>query len=359
MRSRVITSHRAAAFLAPDHAPGLSADPSRQLIEMAAALWKARAVYAAARLALADLIADGQRTAQELARTTGMHAPSLNRLLRALGSCGVLTEAEPGCFALTALGAALRTGAPGAARATVLTLAGDWQWKAWDNFLYSLRTGQPALLEAYGQGLFEYLAANPDDGARFNEAMIGMHGADGAAVAAAYDFSAIRNLVDLGGGTGALLAALLQSNPHLRGTLLELPETVPQARRLLEAMGVSERCDVQAGDFFKQVPADHDVYVLAHVLHDWTDEQATAILRKCRQAIPRHGRLLIIESVLPLGDTPHPGKMMDLLMLTITGGVERTAGEFAAVLAAAGFRLARVIPTSTHQSIVEAGPEPE
>jgi ubiquinone/menaquinone biosynthesis C-methylase UbiE len=253
----------------------------------------------------------------------------------------------------------LRTGAPGAARATVLTLAGDWQWKAWDNFLYSLRTGQPALLEVYGQGLFEYLAANPDDGARFNEAMVGMHGADGAAVAAAYDFSAARTLVDLGGGTGALLTAVLQSNPHLRGTLLELPETVPQARRQLEAGGLSERCDVRAGDFFKQVPPDHDLYILAHVLHDWTDEQAAAILRNCRRAIPRHGRLLIIESVLPPGDTPHPGKMMDLLMLTITGGVERTAEEFAGVLAAAGFRLARVIPTSTRQSIVEAMPEPE
>lgn len=358
MSSSAIISHTAAAPASADAAACMAdcASPHTELIQMAVALWKARAVYAAARLGLADLIADGRLSAEELARPTGMHAPSLRRLLRALASCGVLTEAEPTRFALTPLGAALRTDAPGAARATVLTLAGDWQWKAWDNFLYSLRTGEPALLEVYGKSLFEYLAANPEDGALFNEAMVGMHGADGCAVVEAYDFSTIRTLIDLGGGTGALLTAILQSNPHLHGILLELPETVPQARRMVDAGGISERCDVRAGDFFKEVPPDRDLYILAHVLHDWTDEQALPILRNCRKAIPGHGRLLIIELVLPPGDTPHQGKMMDLLMLAVTGGVERTAEEFLAVLAAADFMLTRVIPTSTHQSIVEAIP---
>jgi hypothetical protein len=359
MRSNAITFHAATTHPpSDDSASRIAADqsPHSELIQMAVALWKARAVYAAARLELADLIADGQLTAEELALTTGMHAPSLRRLLRALASCGVLTEAEPTRFALTPLGAALRIGASGAARATILTLAGDWQWKAWDNFLYSLRTGKPALLEVFGKSLFEYLAANPEDGDHFDEAMVGMHGADGFAVAEAYDFSSFRTLVDLGGGTGALLTAILQSNEHLRGVLFELPKTIPQARNLIEARGLSERCEVAAGDFFKEVPLDHDVYILAHVLHDWRDEQALPLLRNCRKAIPKHGRLLIIDSVLPLGDTPHQGKMMDLLMLTVTGGIERTAEEFSALLASANFELTRVIPTSTHQSVVEAVP---
>jgi hypothetical protein len=358
MRSNATTSLTTTHPLFAESARSVTAEqpPHIELIQMAAAIWKARAVYAAARLDLADLIANGQRSAEELARATGTHAASLHRLLRALASCGVLTEAEPARFALTPLGAALRTGAPGAARATVLTLAGDWQWKAWDRFLYSLRTGQPALLEVFGKSLFEYLAANPEDSARFNEAMVGMHGADGPAVVEAYDFSSFKTVADLGGGAGMLLTTILQANKHLRGTLVELSETVPAARSLVEGRGLSDRCDVVAGDFFREVPFGHDAYILAHVMHDWTDEQGLPILRNCRKAIPKHGRLLIIEAVLPPGDAPHEGKMMDLLMLTVTGGVERTEDEFSVLLAAADFKLSRVIPASTHQSVVEAVP---
>jgi hypothetical protein len=350
---------RSSAITSPVTPPNLASAESTsrgaaELIEMAMAIWKARAVYAAAQLELADHIANGQHTVDELAHCTGTHPASLRRLLRALASCGVLTEKEPARFALTPVGAALRTGAPGAARATVLTLAGDWQWKAWDDFLHSLRTGEPALRKVFGRNLFDYLAANPEACANFNEAMVGMHGADGTAVVEAYDFSSFKSLVDLGGGTGMMLTTILQSNAHLRGILFDLPETLPQARRLVETRRLAERCDVVGGDFFKEVPSDHDVYILAHVLHDWTDEQALPILRNCRKAIPPHGRLLIVESVLPPGDTPHQGKLMDLLMLTVTGGVERTAEEFAALLAEADFKLTDVIQTSGHQNIVEA-----
>jgi SAM-dependent methyltransferase len=330
--------------------------PHVQLIQMAAAIWMARAVYAAAHLGLADLLAGGPRTADDLAKAAHAHAPSLHRLPRALASRGVLTEVEPRQFALTRLGAALRTGATGAARATVLTLAGDWQWKSWDNFMHSLQTGAPGLGKAYGMRLFEYLASHRADSALFDEAMVGMHGAVGPAVVAAYDFSSFRSVVDLGGGTGALLATILHSCERLNGTLYELSSTIPQARRTIEASGLSGRCDVVEGDFFETVPAGHDAYVLSHVLHDWTDEQALPILRNCRRAIAKDGRLLIVEAVLPPGDTPHHGKLMDLLMLTVTGGLERTAEEFARLLAAADFELSRILPTSTHQSVVEALP---
>jgi SAM-dependent methyltransferase len=325
-----------------------------QIIQMGIAIWGARAVYAAARLGLADLLADGPRMVDELAASTGTHDRSLYRLLRALASHGVFTEVEPQRFALNPLGAALRSDAPGAARATVLTLAGDWQWKAWDQFLYSLQTGKPGMIKAHGMGVFDYLAGHPEDNVRFNEAMVGMYAGVGAAVVAAYDFSRFRTVVDLGGGTGLLLSAILRANEAVRGILFELPEVIRQARRTIDGFGLSARCQVVEGDFFKTVPAGYDAYILSHALHDWTDEQALPILRNCRRAIAKDGRLLIIEALLPPGDTPHHSKLIDLLMLTVTGGVERTAEEFAALLAEANFRLLKIHPTSTHHGIVEA-----
>jgi hypothetical protein len=358
MIQAAITS--AGATGVPSAEPAIRAQEGRpphvQLIEMAVAIWRARAIYAAAELGLADLLADGPRSAEELAQATGMHAPSLYRLLRALAGCGVLTEIEARKFATTGLGQALRTGAPGAARSTVLTLAGDWQWQAWHHFLDSLRTGRPGLANAFGADLFSYLRENPEHGARFNEAMVGMYGAVGQAVVAAYDFSHFSSVADLGGGTGRLLATILQSNGRLRGALFELPETASEARCFFEAAGLAARCDVIDGDFFQSVPSGHDAYLLAHVLHDWTDEQALSILRNCRYAMAQDGKLLIVETVLPEGNAPHHAKLMDLLMLTVTGGVERTANEFARLLAAADFKLTRVIATSTHQSIIEAVP---
>jgi 2-polyprenyl-3-methyl-5-hydroxy-6-metoxy-1,4-benzoquinol methylase len=339
-----------------DVAPAADLPPHVQLIQMAVAIWAARAVYAAAKLHLPDLLADGPRTADDLAQATGMDPAALHRLMRALAGRGVFTEVEPQSFALTALGAALKSGAPGGARAVVMTLAGDWQWKVWDNVLFSLRTGKPALGAAFGAQLFDYLTAHPDDGALFNEAMIGMHGAVGPAIVAAYDFSHFRSIIDVGGGTGTLLRTILQANTNLHGTLFDLPDTIRAAQQSVATSGLSDRCDCVAGDFFKAVPAGRDAYLMAHVLHDWTDEQALPILRNCRSAIADSGRLLIVEAVLPPGDTPHHGKMMDLLMLTVTGGLERTAEQFATLLAAAGFKLTRVIPTSTHQSVVEAVP---
>lgn len=327
-----------------------------QLIQMVVAIWTARAVFAAAELGLADILGERALAVDELAQRTNTHPDALRRLLRALASRGILTETAPGCFALTTLGATLKSGAPGAARATLLTLGGDWQWQAWGEFLYSLRTGKPGLQKSSGLPLFDYLAKYPQDGARFNEAMVGMHGAVGSAVVCAYDFSAFNTIVDVGGGTGKLLTTILKSAPRARGLLYELPDVLPQARGLIEEAGLSARCDVAGGDFFQSVPAGHDAYILAHVLHDWTDEQALPLLRSCRKAISPNGRLLIVEAVLPPGDIPHHGKLMDLLMLTVTGGMERSEEEFRRLLSAADFRMKRVVKTTTHQSVVEAEP---
>lgn len=328
--------------------------PHLELIGMATAIWKARALYAAAHLGLADLLAAGPRDLAALAAHTGTHEPSLHRLLRALASLGVLTETEPRRFALTRLGAALRQDAPGAARSTVLTLAGDWQWQAWANFVASLTTGRTGLAVATGQELFAYLADHPQDGARFDEAMVGLYGRVWPAVVEAWNFSPLRSVADIGGGVGLLLAEILAAHPHMRGLLLEQIGTVAQARELMEQRGLAHRCEIVAGDFFAAVPAGHDAYVLAHVLHDWDDAQCLSILRECRKAMHRDARLLIVESVLPDGDAPHPGKLLDLVMLTVTGGRERTEQEFVELLEAAGLRFVRLVPTAAGQSIVEA-----
>jgi hypothetical protein len=347
----------AANLLSGQHASEtVQLPPHVQIIQMTMAIWGARAIYAAASLGIADLLAHGPGSVDELAQLTGTQARSLYRLLRALASCGVFTEVEPQRFALTPLGAALRTDAPGSARAAVMTIGGDWQWKAWGHLLDSVRTGKPGMAKAHGVGLFGYLAAHPADSAQFNDAMVGMYAAVAPAVTAAYDFSRFRTVVDVGGGTGLLLSTILRATEGLAGILFELPEPATQARRAIGELGLSARCQVVEGDFFKTMPAGHDGYILSHVLHDWTDEEALLILRNCRRAVAKEGKLLIIEAIVPPGDAPHHSKLIDLLMLTVTGGVERSADEFAALLAAANFRLSRVLPTATHQSIVEAIP---
>lgn len=327
-----------------------------RIAEMVMAIWSARAIYAAAQLAIPDHLKGGPLCLEELSRLTGCHPPSLHRLLRALASSEIVTEVSTDCFGLTTLGDALRTDAPGSARALVLTIAGDWQWGAWGNFLHSLRTGESGLLKYSGLDLFSYLAAHPEDRSHFNEAMIGIHGATTSAIVTAYDFNSFDSIVDVGGGTGTLLKTILKATQRPHGVLFDLPETAQEARQGLAKDGLLDRCAVADGDFFRSIPAGHDCYIMAHVLHDWTDTQATAILRNCRQAISQKGRLLIIEAVLPEGDTPHHGKLMDLLMLTVTGGVERTRREFSGLLAGSGFRLERTIPTNTHQSVIEAIP---
>jgi O-methyltransferase domain len=352
----------AAATLGPPSAQPFPHDAGAstahlRLAEMAMAVWPARAIYATTRLAIPDHLADGALHVDELSRLTACHAPSLRRLLRALASCGVVTEVSRDHYGLTALGEALQTDAPGSARAVVMTIAGDWQWGAWGNFLHSLKTGESGLKKSSGLDLFSYLSAHPEDRACFNEAMIGIHGTAASAIAAVYDFDAFDSIVDVGGGTGTLLQAILKATRRPRGIVFDLPETARQAQESVSKEGLAARCTVAGGDFFKALPERHSCYIMAHVLHDWTDAKAIAILLNCRRAISENGKLLVVEAVLPEGDTPHHGKLMDLLMLTVTGGIERTRQEFCDLLSQAGFRLERVVATGTHQSVIEAIPK--
>jgi O-methyltransferase domain/Dimerisation domain len=330
--------------------------PHAQLIQMGAASWISAVVYAAARLNIADHLAAGPRSAVELAGTTHTHVPSLHRLMRTLAGLGILTEREAQRFALTPLGEALKSGAPGSARATLIAFCSPAFWHSWEEIIYSLETGKTGFEKANGMALFEYLAQHPEDASFFSEAMVGFHGAEPPAVAKAYDFSAIKTVVDVGGATGNMLAAILSHHAAPRGVLFDRPHVVRDAPALLKARGVEERVTIEAGDFFKTVPAGGDAYLLSHIIHDWNEDQCLTILSHCRKVMKPESRLLIVETVLPTGDTPHQGKVQDMVMLVVPGGQERTEAEYAALLRRSDFRLSRVVPTGSVVSVVEALP---
>src|SRR5215471_8750594 len=324
-----------------------AAPPHAQLIQMAMGHWVSQIVYLAARLDLADHLAAGRKSADELAEVTGTHAPSLFRLMRTLAHLGILEQDGINRFGLTPLGEALRTGAPGCARATVLTVASDWWSRGFAQLPYSVQTGKSGFEKALGMPVFDWLARNPQEASMFSETMVGFHGAEPPAVAAAYDFSDLPMIVDVGGATGNLLSAILGRYPGTRGILYDLPHVVRDAPALLQARGCADRVTIESGSFFEKVPAGADAYLLSHIIHDWSEDQCLTILGNCRRAMKPESRLLIIEMVLPSNGQPHPGKMLDLMMLVGPGGRERTEPEYATLLSRAGLRLARVVPTES------------
>ncbi len=332
------------------------APPAFALFQMITGKFVSRAVYAAARLRLADLLADGPKTAAELASSTGNHAPSLQRLLRALAGLGVLATV-PGIeprFALTPVGELLRD-TPGSLRAMALWILDPRHDRAWDEIFHSLATGEPGFDQAYGMPIFDHFARDLDFAAIFNDAMTSLSAATHPAVVTAYDFSGLRLLVDVGGGHGGLLAGILAANPRLSGIVYDLPQVIEGTRDALAAAGLEGRCRAEGGSFFERVPAGADGYILSFVLHDWDDERATAILRNVRQAMSPEGRVLVVEGLIPEGDEPALSKLSDLEMLVMTsGGRERTAEEFGELFAAAGLRLTRVVPTAGAAFVLEA-----
>jgi O-methyltransferase domain len=325
-----------------------------QLINMARGSYVSMLVHAAAKFALADHLASGPKTAEELSGPTHTHAPSLYRLMRTLASLGVFTEDAQHRFRLTSLGEALRTDAPGSARATILTIAGGAFWRALEHFPYSVETGKTGFEKAFGMPIFDYLGQHPEEAALFNETMIGIHGDEPDAVAAGYDFSDVGVLMDVGGGSGNLLTTVLARHPEPRGILFDLPHVVEDAKPLIQSRGLTDRVEIQSGSFFESVPSGADAYMLSHIIHDWSEEQCLTILGNIRRVMPKNGRVLLVEMVLPHGDTFHPGKMLDMIMLVVPGGRERTEEEYRELFKKAGLRLTRVVPTESAVSVVEA-----
>jgi ubiquinone/menaquinone biosynthesis C-methylase UbiE len=334
----------------------LQVPPHVKVIQMATAYWVSRAIYVAAQLGIADLLQDGPQDAEALAVATGTYAPALGRVLRSLASVGLFRTNAQGRFSLTPLGAVLQSDAPGAARSTVIALSGQWFWAAWGEVLHSVQTGETGLQKALGVSEYEYLAQNSEEASHFNAAMIGFHGDEPAAIIEAYNFSGSGTVVDVGGGSGNLLGTILTANPSLRGVLFERPQVVRDAKRNLEATGVANRCEFVGGDFLDAVTEGGDVYIVSHCIHNWDEANCMRILANCRRAMSPRGRLLIVEAVVSAGDDPDPAKILDLAMLLVPGGQERTENEYRMLLEKSGFRLTRVVPTRTSASVIEAIP---
>jgi O-methyltransferase domain len=330
--------------------------PSVAVARMATAYTVSLAVRTMAVLDLADHLAAGPYTVADLAVTTGTHAPSLARLLRALVAIGLCAYDEAGRVRLTPLGEILRSDAPDSRKASVLMNTSPWFPRALDELPHAIRTGEQTFRRVYGVGFWDYLAAHPDDGAIFDAAMTAASSSRAAALLSVRDLSSVGTVVDVGGGQGRLLAVLLAAVPGLRGILVDRPEVIAGAPEVLGAAGVADRCAVVGADFFAAVPAGGDAYVLAQIIHDWPDEEALAILGACHRAMAPSARLWLLEEVVPPGDRIDPDQaLFDLRILTLLGGQERTADEFRRLLEAAGFGAVTVLsPPDTAWSVVEA-----
>jgi O-methyltransferase domain/Dimerisation domain len=329
--------------------------PPAALLQMMTGYWVSQAIYVAAKLGIADRLGDGPVSCEALAAATDSHGPSIYRVMRALASVGIFSETAPRYFGLTPLAALLRSGMPDSMRFLAIAYSEEL-YRAWEDMLHSAQTGEPAFEHRFGMPVFEYYAHHPESDRVLNQALTQYTNQLANAVVATYDFSSFGTVVDVGGGYGTLLATILQSNPDARGVLFDQPHVVAGAEELLTAAGVVDRCSRVAGDFFAAVPSAGDAYVLAQVLHDWDDARSLAILAQCRRAMSSHSRLLVVELVLPAGNEPFFGKWLDLHMLAITGGLERTQAEYEKLFRSAGFALSRVIPTPAGPSVVEAVP---
>ena len=322
--------------------------PGAVLYQLSIGHYLSRALHVAAKLKLADALAGGPRSAADLARETATDASALRRVLRLLASAGVFNETAAGSFELTPLGAALRSDVAGSAWAMVMLFAGIGIQDGWKELEYCVRTGQPAFRKHSPDG-DAFSQFDAEQAAIFDRAMATFAPQSAAAIAGAYDFSQFRTLMDVGGGNGALMIGILRANPKLRGVVFDRPEVEAGARKNLEAAGIAGRCEYAPGDFFAAVPTGADAILSKHVIHDWNDEQATAILRNCRKALPGGAKLLIAEGVYPARiDTSLPSRgaaANDVNMLVSTGGRQRSEDEFRALYEGSGFALTKIFPT--------------
>ena len=325
--------------------------PSQDLLRMGLGFASAQALHVAAELGIADLLHDGPKGAEDLARATKTDAAALYRVLRFLASEGVFREEPVGVFAQTELSSGLRADAADSPRDFIRMINRE-AYAAWGQLLYSVQTGRTAFDQVFGAPRFQWLANHPEQAALFQRAMIGLSGPANSEAAEAYDFASCKRVVDVGGGHGQLLSAIVTQNPHLSGVLYDLPAGIEAARAGVG--GPLPRCELLAGDFFTSVPEGSDVYIMKKVIHDWDDGSAATILDNSRRAMAPGGKVLVVETIVPAGNDPHPIKVMDLNMLAVTGGLERTRDQYERLFEQAGLRLARVIGTRGQLSILEA-----
>lgn len=328
--------------------------PPEVMRNLAIGHWVARLIHIAVKLRLADLLKKGPRTVEDLATTAGVQPLALYRILRALASVGVFAETKNRRFKLTPLAATLRTDVPASMHGWALMINENWGWDSWKELLHGVKTGEMPFLKAHGMPIFEYFEKHPEDLQVFGESMTSLSRSENPTVPAAYKFSGIRTLVDVGGGHGSLLATILKANPKLKGVLYDQPSVIARAEKdqHVTAKDIKERCRLESGNFFEAVPTGGDAYIMKYILHDWNDEACVKILANCRDAMNEKGKILVVDNVIAPGNDPSWGKLLDIQMLII-GGRERTKKEFASMFAEAGLKLTRVVPTKGPLSIVE------
>ena len=333
-----------------------SPTPTEQMLQMMSGLWVTRGIYVAAKLGISDLLKDGPKTVQEIASATGTHTDSLYRILRMLAMIGIYGESEGRTFSLTPLSETLVTDATGSLRGAAIAELGEVHYEAWGNIMHSVKTGEIAFDDHFGMDIWQYFETDPEKADNFNRYMASSSEPLNEAISTTYDFSSVKKLVDVGGGLGGMISAILAKNPHLEGVIFDAPSVVARSKEFLSAKGLADRCETIGGDFFESVPEGGDVYSMRWILHDWEDTKSLKILENIRKVLPADGKLLLAEAVVPGTNEPHFSKFFDLIMLTMTGGRERTETEWRQLLGQAGFHIQRIIPTESFLSIIEAVP---
>ena len=338
-------------------AGGEGKQPREVLFEITTGYMLSQCLYVAAKLGIADMLVKGARDCEDLAEDCGADSHSLYRIMRTLSSFSVFFEEPDGRFSLNPTGELLRSDVPESLRGWTIMRGEEFLWQPWGSVLHSVKTGAPAFNHVFGMPAFEYLGEQEDAAAVFDDAMRSVSAEKYEAVADSYDFSGIDTIVDIGGGNGGLLTAILGNNRQMNGILGELPHVLESAREHLAAAGLADRCDCVEIDMFEGVPPGGDAYILGNVIHDWDDERCVTILSNCRNSMPDSGRVLLVEMVLSPANAPHLSKLADIEMLIMTeGGCERTEEEYGALYEASGFRLSRVVPTESPWSVIEGLP---
>ncbi len=324
--------------------------PQAQLMKFIVGKWISKPIYVAAELGIADMLAEGPKSIEELPRESHSHAPTLYRMMRALASMGIFSERENKQFELTPMAEYLKTGAM---RSIALLFNSDWSDKAWGYFLDSVKTGDIAFEKAHGMSVSDWLKENPHAAQVFNEANAIKAISSHRAIVDAYDFSGIKKLTDVGGGLGVLMIEILTANPQMEGILADVPSVVQETKKIIQARGLADRCEAVECDFFKNIQPGSDAYLLSNILHDWSDQQCQIILKNCHRAMKTGSKLLVVEMIIPPGNEPSVAKLLDLEMLVTTGGRERTEAEFKNLFKTSGFELFTMIPTKDNVCIME------
>jgi SAM-dependent methyltransferase len=326
------------------------------LIPLFTGMWAMQAVAAASRLGIADQLAAGPKTPEEVAAASSTHPRATKRLMRALASVGVLAAAGGGRYGLTEAGERLRADNPATFRDAFIAETDNLHWQSWAKLHDAVRTGAPQPQPVFGVPAFEYYGKHPDEGAQFGKAMENLSRFAAYAVLEAYEFSDAKTILDIGGGNGSMVLSILQRNPQVRGLVYDLPYMEKPANEGIRAAGAGERVRFQPGSFFESIPSGADVHLMKFILHDWDDAESIQILKHSREAITPGGRLVVIENVVPADPEPHMVHLLDLNMLVMTGGLERTEREYEELFERAGYRLTRAVPTASPFHVIEAHP---